>query len=222
MTEHKTEAGSSQLRPPAPKEPLLALGDWDLHLFNEGRHQRLYEKLGAHATQVDGKPGTFFAVWAPNARQVSVIGDFNDWKPGKHPLSQRANSGIYEGAFAGLGKGQRYKFHITSALDGYQVAKTDPFGFFQELAPNTASIIWDLDYTWGDQAWMDNRGPKSAHKAPISIYEVHLRSWPTTCNAWASRTWSSCPSWSTRSIAPGATRSRATSRPPAATARRKI
>jgi 1,4-alpha-glucan branching enzyme len=177
MTEHKTEAGSSQLRPPAPKEPLLALGDWDLHLFNEGRHQRLYEKLGAHATQVDGKPGTFFAVWAPNARQVSVIGDFNDWKPGKHPLSQRANSGIYEGAFAGLGKGQRYKFHITSALDGYQVAKTDPFGFFQELAPNTASIIWDLDYTWGDQAWMDNRGPKSAHKAPISIYEVHLGSW---------------------------------------------
>jgi 1,4-alpha-glucan branching enzyme len=155
----------------------FALGDWDFHLFNEGRHHRLYEKLGAHLTLVNGSPGTHFAVWAPNAQSVSLIGDFNDWKPGLLELKRLGGSGIFAGGFAGIGKGAHYKYHIVSSQHGYQVAKTDPFGFYSEPAPHNASIVWDLDYTWNDQAWMRTRGEKNRHGAPISIYEVHLGSW---------------------------------------------
>ena len=162
--------------PPGSDKPESGLGDWDLHLLNEGRHHRLYNKLGAHLISVDGKPATFFAVWAPNAQQVSVIGDFNDWKPMANPLTPRAQSGVFEGVLPHVGKGTRYKFHIASRLHGYQVAKTDPFGIYHELAPDTASIVWDLDYTWNDQNWMQTRKQHSARNAPISIYELHLGS----------------------------------------------
>jgi 1,4-alpha-glucan branching enzyme len=177
---HEPQHHASQAKPaatkPAGEQAQVGLGDWDLHLFNEGRHHRLYDKLGAHAVVLDGKPATYFAVWAPNAQDVSVIGDFNDWKPMAHPLKARARSGVFEGVLPNVGKGARYKYHVSSLHHGYQVDKTDPFGIYHELAPNTASIVWDLDYTWSDDAWMKTRKARSARDAPISIYELHIGS----------------------------------------------
>lgn len=148
----------------------------DLHFFNEGTHLRLYEKLGAHPVTVDGIKGTFFAVWAPNAYSVSVIGDFNGWNPGTHPLQAKAQSGIWEGFISGIGPGTRYKFHIDSRFHGYKVDKADPLGFLAEPPPQTASIVTAFDYAWGDSAWMEQRQAKNGLSAPISIYEVHLGS----------------------------------------------
>ncbi len=154
------------------------LTDADIYIFNEGRHFRLYEKLGAHPISVDGVVGTGFAVWAPNARQVSVMGDFNNWDTASHPLHLRADSGIWEGFIADIGPGVLYKYHIASQYKDYQVDKTDPFGVYEEIPPRTASIIWDINgYTWGDQAWMQQRQTCNALDDPISIYEVHLGSW---------------------------------------------
>ena len=155
--------------------PLLS--DDDLYLFNEGSHYRLYEKLGAHLTTVNGVDGTYFAVWAPNARQVFVIGDFNSWNKTGHPLHSRDNSGIWEGFIPGIGQGAIYKYYIVSQHHNYRVEKADPFAFFSETPPKTASIVWDLGYTWGDQDWMGKRRDRNALDAPISIYEVHLGSW---------------------------------------------
>ena len=153
------------------------LSDDDLYLFNEGSHYRLYEKLGAHPLIVSGVEGTYFAVWAPNARQVSVIGNFNGWHKTSHALRSRGQSGIWEGFIPGVGKGLLYKYHLISQYHNYRVEKADPFAFFSETAPRTASIVWDLDYTWGDQDWMEKRRERNALDAPISIYEVHLGSW---------------------------------------------
>ncbi len=153
------------------------LTEQDLYLFNEGTHIRLYDKLGAHPGKEAGVPGTFFAVWAPDAEAVSVIGDFNGWERGRHPLSPRANSGIWERFIPGIGKGQIYKYHIVSRGNGYRVDKADPFAFFCELPPKTASVVWDLDYAWGDAEWMANRRQRNALNAPVSVYEVHLGSW---------------------------------------------
>jgi 1,4-alpha-glucan branching enzyme len=153
------------------------LSDDDLFLFNEGSHYRLYEKLGAHPTTVDGVGGTYFAVWAPNAKQVSVIGDFNNWDKSSHPLCPKGQSGIWEGFIPGVGKGIIYKYYIVSHHRGYRVEKADPFAFCDEMPPKTASIVWDFDYHWGDQAWMEKRHAHNALDAPISIYEVHLGSW---------------------------------------------
>jgi 1,4-alpha-glucan branching enzyme len=155
--------------------PLSLLGDMDLHLFNEGTHARLYEKMGAHPGRVDGVDGTHFAVWAPNARAVSVIGDLNGWEPGSAPLSPMGYSGIWTGFIPGVGPGSLYKFHLES--ERYEVAKADPFGFCHETPPRTASRVWELSYTWGDQAWMAERGKRAGVDAPVSIYEVHLGSW---------------------------------------------
>ena len=155
--------------------PLLS--DDDLYLFNEGAHYRLYEKLGAHLTTVNGVDGTYFAVWAPNARQVFVIGDFNGWNKTSYPLRSRDNSGIWEGFIPGIGQGAIYKYYIVSQHRNYRVEKADPFAFFSETPPKTASIVWDLGYTWGDQDWMGKRRDRNALDAPISIYEVHLGSW---------------------------------------------
>src|SRR5262245_994743 len=153
------------------------LGDHDLYLFNEGSHFRLAEKFGAHPVRADDVDGTFFAVWAPNAERVSVIGNFNDWSPTQHPLRSRGQSGIWEGFYPGIGKGALYKYHVESHVGGYRVNKTDPFSIFNEVPPKTASIVWDLDYGWLDQEWMDGRRMRSGLDKPMSIYEVHLGSW---------------------------------------------
>ncbi|MBO0912158.1 MAG: 1,4-alpha-glucan branching enzyme, partial [Acidobacteria bacterium] len=149
----------------------------DLYLFNEGRNYRAYHQLGAHPATFDGEAGTSFSVWAPNARTVSVIGNFNRWETGAHPLQPRNSSGIWEGFIAGVGKGSLYKFHITSHHRGYVTDKADPFGFYHEEPPRTASVVWDLDYPWSDQAWMSSRAGRQTLHSPIAIYELHLGSW---------------------------------------------
>ncbi|MEW6338284.1 MAG: 1,4-alpha-glucan branching protein GlgB [Acidobacteriota bacterium] len=156
---------------------LSLLTDDDLFLFNEGSHFRLWEKLGAHPLEVDGRSGAMFSVWAPNADYVSVVSDRNAWDPGANPLTPRGSSGIWEGFVPGFGKGTLYKFHIASPIGGYRVEKSDPLALFSEVAPKTASIVWDLDYEWGDGAWMSERRRRNALSAPMSIYEVHLGSW---------------------------------------------
>lgn len=153
------------------------LSDDDLFLFNEGSHYRLYEKLGAHPVTVDGVEGTYFATWAPNARQVFVIGEFNRWDKSSHPLCPKGQSGIWEGFIPGVGKGQIYKYYVVSHHHGYRVEKADPFAFYAETPPKTASVVWNLNYDWRDRAWMEKRHGRNALDAPICIYEMHLGSW---------------------------------------------
>ena len=153
------------------------IGDQDLFLFNEGSHYRIYDKLGAHHMMVDGQPGTCFGVWAPNAREVSIVGDFNGWNGESHQLSPRGSSGLWEGFFPGLGKGTLYKFHIVSQHNGYVADKADPLGIWHENPPRTASVVWDLDYEWKDGEWMAARVHRQSINAPVSIYELHLGSW---------------------------------------------
>jgi 1,4-alpha-glucan branching enzyme len=153
------------------------LTEQDLYLFNQGRHYRAYQKLGSHLTSVGDKSGVSFSVWAPNAREVSVIGSFNGWNPGSNPLQLRGSSGIWEGFIPGVSNGSVYKFHIVSRHNGFVVDKADPFGFLHEQPPRTASVVWDLDYQWADHDWMQNRLGRNSLHAPISIYEVHLGSW---------------------------------------------
>ncbi|MDE2142026.1 MAG: 1,4-alpha-glucan branching protein GlgB [Elusimicrobia bacterium] len=152
------------------------LSDQDLYLFNEGTHSNLGEKLGAHLGVVDGKAGTFFAVWAPAAKKVHVMGDFNGWSRSKHALKPRGSSGIWEGFIPGVGKGALYKYLIANP-SGHKGEKADPCGFRQEEPPRTASVVWDLDYEWNDAEWMKTRGRRGALGAPLSIYEVHFGSW---------------------------------------------
>jgi 1,4-alpha-glucan branching enzyme len=151
--------------------------DDDLYLFNEGSHFHLYEKLGARAVSVSGEPGVYFAVWAPNAEQVSVIGDFNQWDGSRHALRSRQSSGIWEGFVTGIEKGARYKFRIKTKYFGYVVDKADPLAIYSQAPPSTASIVWDLDYSWQDQDWMNKRHARNSRNAPMAIYEVHLGSW---------------------------------------------
>lgn len=153
------------------------LGDHDLHLFNEGSHLRLYEKLGAHPLRADGEEGTYFAVWAPNAAGVSVVGDFNGWDPDSHPMQSRGSSGIWEGFVPGVGSGTRYKYRVASRLGGRVFDKADPFAFHAEAPPRTASTVWSLDYEWMDREWMASRAARARLDAPMAIYEVHLGSW---------------------------------------------
>ena len=154
------------------------LTDHDVYLFKEGNHFRLFEKLGAHRLVTPGGAGVLFGVWAPDAQRISVIGDFNSWQPGRTPLRPREDgSGIWEGFIEGLDQGARYKYHIASRHRGYQVAKGDPFGFRWETPPRTGSVVWDLEYAWGDAEWMGRRARHNALDAPHSIYEVHLGSW---------------------------------------------
>jgi len=153
------------------------LSDDDLFLFNEGSHYRLFDKLGAHPISFDGVEGTYFAVWAPNAKQVSVMGEFNDWDKASHPLCQKGQSGIWEGFIPGVAKGTVYKYYLVSHRRGYRVEKADPFAFYAETPPKTASIVWDSDHDWGDQEWMEKRHTSNSLDSPISIYEMHLGSW---------------------------------------------
>jgi 1,4-alpha-glucan branching enzyme len=154
------------------------LTDQDIYLFKEGNHFNLYDKLGSHSIKVDGKPGTLFAVWAPNAKKVSVIGDFNGWNKKSHQLAVRWDgSGIWEGFVPDIGYGTVYKYHIVSQHGNYTVEKSDPLSFYCETPPKTASIVRDLNYKWNDTEWMSTRHERNALNAPLSIYEVHPGSW---------------------------------------------
>jgi 1,4-alpha-glucan branching enzyme len=153
------------------------LTDFDQHLLGEGTHHRLHEKLGAHLVERDGQRGVHFAVWAPRAREVAVIGDFNEWKPGVTPL-RRHSEGVWSAFVPGLTAGARYKYRVAAQGSAVRYAdKADPFAFHTETPPHRASIVWDLAYDWGDQRWMQQREARSKLTAPISIYEVHLGSW---------------------------------------------
>jgi 1,4-alpha-glucan branching enzyme len=155
-----------------------ALSSQDLYHFREGTFFRAYEKLGAHLTAVDNRRGTRFAVWAPDAAQVSVVGDFNGWSPTSHPMQPRDDdSGIWQLFIPDVAAGARYKYHIRSRHNGYSVDKSDPYAFYTEPPPRTASIVADLAYQWNDADWRRHRARLNALDAPWSIYEVHLGSW---------------------------------------------
>jgi 1,4-alpha-glucan branching enzyme len=166
----------------------VRLTDFDLHLFREGMHLKLYEKFGAHPAAADGVAGTHFAVWAPNARAVSIVGDFNGWRAGADPMELRGPSGVWEAFLPGVGAGALYKYAVESMLHGYRTERADPLGFGAEIRPLTASRVCELDdYVWGDGQWMANRAAAHRLDAPISIYEVHLGSWrrvPEEGNRW--------------------------------------
>ncbi len=153
-----------QTPPPAAQNTTM-LTSHDLYLFNEGSHVRLYRKMGAHLQIRDGVTGTSFAVWAPSAERVFVMGDFNGWNKDSHPLRARDSSGIWEGFVPGVGNGCSYKYHVVSRHNGYQVDKADPFGFHHETPPHTASKVWHLDYEWHDEEWI----------SPCWIVDAHSR-----------------------------------------------
>ncbi|PYJ04000.1 MAG: 1,4-alpha-glucan branching enzyme [Verrucomicrobia bacterium] len=156
---------------------LPTLGETDLHLFNEGNDRRAYDKLGAQVRSIDGVAGVSFAVWAPNAQRVSVVGEFNNWDGRYHPMRLLGSSGVWEVFVPGLGEGTLYKFEVKNAL-GNPVLKTDPYGFFFESAPKTASVVWNnRKFGWTDSAWIEQRAKRNPFRSPMSIYEVHLGSW---------------------------------------------
>jgi 1,4-alpha-glucan branching enzyme len=153
------------------------LTDFDLHLLHEGTHFRAYEKLGAHALEREGVRGVEFAVWAPNARRVSVVGDFNRWDGRHHPMQRLNDGGVWELFIPGVGPGTLYKFEILDA-GGAVHTKADPYAFFTEIRPQTASVVWDhAPYAWNDGAWMRQRAESNGLKQPVSVYEVHASSW---------------------------------------------
>jgi 1,4-alpha-glucan branching enzyme len=153
------------------------LSDYDLHLHAEGTLYESYETLGAHLVEVEGVRGVRFAVWAPNAENVALAGDFNQWDTRRHPMRRR-NSGVWEIFMPGLGEGATYKYNVRSRFNAYQQLKADPYAFYCETPPKSASVVADLDrYQWQDSAWMEARAKKDWLKSPVSIYEVHLESW---------------------------------------------
>ncbi|MBA3913767.1 MAG: 1,4-alpha-glucan branching protein GlgB, partial [Acidobacteriales bacterium] len=149
----------------------------DLHLFNEGKNYRIHEKMGAHVLTHEGQSGTLFSVWAPNARDVSVIGDFNNCNPYTHELHLLGESGIWQGFIPGVSQGAMYKYRVTSRQRGHRVDKADPLAFSTQKPPETASCVWNLDYQWSDSEWMASRKEKNSLSAPIATYEMHLGSW---------------------------------------------
>jgi len=211
---------------------LPTLGETDLYLFGKGDAHRIYEKLGAQLRVIDGVPGTSFAVWAPNAQRVSVVGDFNGWDGRFHPMRLLGASGVWEIFIPGVGEGMCYKFEIRDS-HGRIKLNTDPFGFFFEVAPKQAAIVWDTKkIKWTDGAWLKQRRERDALRSPMSVYEVHAGSWQKK-NATESLSYRELAQplieyvqrlrWrSTRIIRRGATRSPAFTRRRAATARRTI
>jgi len=155
------------------------LTDFDLHLIAEGTHYKIYEKLGAHVMEIDGKKGVYFAVWTPNAKKVSVIGDFNNWNHKKNPMKLVGDSGIWETFVPGIGEGELYKFYIESKYHGYKEQKADPFAFYFEVRPKSAAIVYNIEgkHQWQDQEWIEQRKKKNWLESPMAIYEVHLGSW---------------------------------------------
>jgi 1,4-alpha-glucan branching enzyme len=158
---------------------LTRLTELDIYLFRQGNHSKLYEKLGTHPMVREGQSGIYFAVWAPNAQSVSVRGDFNDYSVDSHPLHVRSDdSGIWEGFIEGVPQGVTYKYHIVSKFHNIVHDKSDPFGFYAEEPPKSASRVWDIQgYEWDDREWMAKRHTVNAHDAPISVYEMHVGSW---------------------------------------------
>jgi 1,4-alpha-glucan branching enzyme len=158
-------------------------GELDFYLHSQGTHRTIYDKLGAHPVEVNGVKGVNFAVWAPNARRVSVVGNFNYWDARYAPMQFLGASGIWELFIPGIEVGEAYKYAIRSHVKGYEAEKIDPYAFFAEKRPQTASIVTDLStYTWGDSEWMEKRATFNALTAPISIYEMHLGSWKRDAN----------------------------------------
>jgi 1,4-alpha-glucan branching enzyme len=156
--------------------PLL-MTEFDIHLHGEGTNYESYRSMGAHLATVEGVEGTRFAVWAPNALVVSLVGDFNWWDTRRHPMRRRTG-GIWELFIPGMGEGAGYKYFVRSQIANYQQMKSDPYGFYSEVPPKSASIVYRLDqYQWNDAAWLEKRGATDWLRAPISIYEVHLESW---------------------------------------------
>jgi 1,4-alpha-glucan branching enzyme len=165
-----------------------ALTELDLYLLAEGTHNRAYERMGAHIVDRDGRSGVQFAVWAPNAERVSVIGDFNGWNSDANPMRVQPEAGVWEAFVPDIGQGARYKYRVQSRYERFVADKADPYGFSAEVRPQTASRVWNLEhYTWNDRAWMTERVKRNALDSPISIYEVHLGSWrrvPEQGNRW--------------------------------------
>ncbi len=154
------------------------LGQLDMHLLSEGTHLHIFRKLGAHLATIDGVAGTTFAVWAPNARKVSVVGDFNNWDGRVHPMRNRFECGAWEIFLPGVGPGARYKFEVRAGFGELMALKADPYAFEAELPPRTASVVADpTPYQWQDQAWMSRRAHAHDRDAPVAIYEAHLGSW---------------------------------------------
>ena len=160
-----------------PNPVSLGITEYDLYLFGKGEHHRIYEKLGARLSRGRSSVGASFAVWAPNARRISVVGDFNEWDERRHPMRNRGDSGVWETFIPGLEKGGLYKYKIVTSTNNV-VLKADPYAFFSEKRPKTASIIWDIDsYTWSDEEWVRKRDTKNPLAEPIAVYEVHCGSW---------------------------------------------
>jgi 1,4-alpha-glucan branching enzyme len=149
------------------------VSQYDLHLFNEGTHRRLYERFGAHAYG----DGVHFAVWAPNAEHVSAIGDFNGWEAGRDTLRSLGSSGVWAGTVAAARPGHRYKYHVRARHGNFRQDKADPFALATEVPPRTASVVADLTYTWRDQEWMRQRHHQNALDRPVAVYEMHVGSW---------------------------------------------
>ncbi len=172
----KYESGAEQ-RARDPYSFLPTLGDSDLYLFGQGREMRIYDKLGGRLREIDGVPGTSFAVWAPSAQAVSVVGDFNNWDGRRHPMRSLGGSGVWEIFIPGVGQGALYKFEIKGA-DGAPMVKTDPYGHFFEVAPKNSAIVWDTHaFTWTDGEWLHKRELARPLEEPLSIYELHVGSW---------------------------------------------
>ena len=160
--------------------------EFDIDLFKAGKHFRLYEKLGSHLCEHQGEKGCYFAVWAPSAQSVSVVGDFNHWSAGEHVLFVRWDgSGIWEGFIPGLDRGTKYKYKIHSHNNDLWTEKADPFARYCEQPPKTASLVWDAAHKWKDEKWMGEREAHNGLDRPYSVYEVHLGSWKKR-NGWES------------------------------------
>ena len=176
MAEKRAGAKKAQSRKRV-QEETLHVGDLDQYLFGQGTHYDIYKKLGAHKTKKNGKAGVYFAVWAPNAKGVSLIGDFNGWDETSHPMKRLEPLGIYEVFVPGLEEGALYKYYITTR-DGRGLYKADPYANAAELRPGTASKVADITrFRWGDGAWIQARQKQDVNAMPISIYEVHPGSW---------------------------------------------
>ncbi len=180
--QYQVEGSNDPTHDPYNFPPVLTT--YDRYLMAEGTHMQVYRKLGAHLAEIDGVSGVYFAVWAPSAERVSVVGEFNRWDGRCHPMRFHPDTGVWELFIPGLGEGALYKYEIKTRYHGYMVTKTDPVGFFTELRPKNASIVWNIDkYQWNDADWLAQRPQRHAPNAPINIYEVHLGSWKLK-NGW--------------------------------------